>query len=333
MGRDPLLIFWVDLVGLSLNIRAVNFRLTILSVLACLAGCASPPAPPPAFDGERAYGYLTDQVAFGPRVPGTDAWRECREYFYAHFDSCGFEVDSQAFAFYDPYSHADVPLVNVIARHRGGKPNEPALLLGAHWDSRPRTDFHSDTSRMHEPIDGANDGASGVAVLMELATLIAMQPPGTNVDLVLFDGEDWGEEGDLDYYLLGSKHFARQGIRGLYRFGIIVDMIGDKNQQIYREVYSERYYKPLNDMIWNLAAQVGITTFIDLVNYSVIDDHLPLSTAGVPTVLVIDFDYPAWHTERDTPDQCSPQSLANVGTVLTHIVYNRILWPGNPSQR
>lgn len=307
-------------------------RLFLFALSLAVSGCSSAPVFPPVFDGARAYSYLTAQVDFGPRVPGTDAWRECRSYYYSHFASLGFEVDSQVFAFYDPYSHADVPLVNVIARFRGGPKNEPALLIGAHWDTRPRTDFHSDTSRTGEPIQGANDGASGVAVLMELANILAQRSPDINIDLVLFDGEDWGEAGDLDYYMLGSKHFARQKIRGRYRFGIVIDLIGDRDQQIYREAHSEQFYKPLNDMLWREAAVLGLATFRDSVKYSVMDDHLPLSTGGVPTVLLIDFDYPSWHTEHDTPDKCSPESLANVGRLLAHVIYNRELWPKNPSQ-
>ncbi|MCB2229313.1 M28 family peptidase [bacterium] len=310
----------------------MTFRTAFLSLLFALGSCTSAPTEPPEFDGNRAYEYLKKQVSFGPRMPGTEAWRQCRSYYYHFFDSLGLAVDSQSFHFYDPYSRADVPLVNVIARHRSGDEDAPPILLGAHWDSRPRTDFHSDSTRIDEPIDGANDGASGVAVLMELAALVAQQAPGVNIDLVLFDGEDWGKPRDIDYYLLGSKHFARQGIRGKYKFGIVVDMIGDADQQIYREMYSEQFYKPLNDMIWREAVALGRTTFIDMTKYRVIDDHLPLSTAGVPTVLLIDFDYPYWHTENDTPDKCSPEALANVGAVLARIIYNRSLWPEKPSQ-
>jgi Zn-dependent M28 family amino/carboxypeptidase len=301
--------------------------MVILALCLVIFGCGSPPPEPPAFDGDRAYEYLVEQVAFGPRVPGSEPWRECREYYYRHFESLGLEVDSQSFAFFDPYSRADVPLVNVIARHRGGDGEQPAILLGAHWDTRPRTDFHSDTTRINEPIQGANDGASGVAILMELANLFAQQSPGINVDLVLFDGEDWGESGDLDYYLIGSKHFASKGIRRDYRFGIIVDMIGDKDQQIYREAFSERFYQPLNDMIWNQAAKDSILTFHDSVKHTVIDDHLPIAAAGVPTVLIIDFDYPYWHTEFDTVDKCSAEALDNVGEVLVNILWNPDVWP------
>ena len=304
----------------------MKYSLLILAAL-LFAGCTEKPVEPPPFDGTKAYANLVSQVAFGPRVPGTEAWQQCRDYFYAYFDSCGLAVDSQAFYFYDPYSHADVPLVNLIARYRGDESDTTAILLAAHWDSRPRTDYHSDTTRINEPIDGANDGASGVAVLLELARLFKEKPPKTNVDLVLLDGEDWGKSGDLELYLLGSRHFAQTGIRGRYRFGIVVDMVGDADQQIYREAYAERFSSPITDMIWAVADSLGVTTFQNAVKYSILDDHLPLSAGGVPTTLIIDFDYPYWHTEFDTPDKCSPQSLSNVGRVLTKIAYNKALWP------
>jgi len=295
-------------------------------LLVCL-GCSND-VTPPEFDGNRAYEYLKDQVAFGPRVPGTEAWSECRSYFYEHFTNLGLEIDSQVFTFNDPYTGVDTPLVNVVVRFRGDPSDDKAVLLLAHWDSRPRTDFHTDsTLRDTEPIDGANDGASGVAILMELANLLSIRSPKSNVDLVLADGEDWGKVGHPEDYCIGSRHFAQQGIRGKYHFGIVIDMIGDRNQHIFREENSERFSKPVNDMIWETARDLGVTTFRDTVLHSVIDDHLPLNVGGVPTADIIDFDYPYWHTEFDTPDKCSPESLANVGNVLAEIIYRPSLWP------
>jgi Zn-dependent M28 family amino/carboxypeptidase len=295
-------------------------------LLACL-GCSND-VTPPEFDGNRAFVFLEEQVAFGPRVPGTEAWAECRSYFYQYFSGLGLEVDSQAFTFNDPYTGVDTPLVNVIVAYRGDPSDDKAALLLAHWDSRPRTDYHSDSSlRETEPIDGANDGASGVAVLMELGRLIAEHPPNSNVVMVLADGEDWGRVGDNEYYSIGSRNFARQGIRGKYHFGIVIDMVGDRNQHFFREETSERFSKPVNDMIWETARDLGITSFRDTVLHRVTDDHVPLNVGGVPTVDVIDFNYPYWHTEFDTPDKCSPESLANVGKVLTEIIYRPSLWP------
>jgi len=299
----------------------------LLIPLTLTLGCLPKEVTPPEFDGVRAYGYLVRQVEFGPRVAGTEASRACREYFYEHFRSLNMQVDSQCTTFFDPYSKTDSPLVNVIARFRGDAEDSLALILMAHYDSRPRTDYAIDTTKRNQPIDGANDGASGVAVLMELANMLAAKPPRSNVDIVLVDGEDWGKPIDHDYYLLGSRFFARSGIRGKYYFGIVIDMIGDSKQEIFRETYSQTYNLKLNDFVWNTAAELGVVSFHDSVKHTVIDDHLPLNVAGVPTILIIDFDYPFWHTELDTPDRCSAQSLANVGQVLAKIVYTPSSWP------
>ncbi|UCC44890.1 MAG: M28 family peptidase, partial [Candidatus Zixiibacteriota bacterium] len=203
-----------------------------------------------------------------------------------------------------------------------------AILLVAHYDSRPRTDLAFDTAFLEMPIDGANDGASGVAVLMELGNLMAEIRPPCNVEFLLTDAEDWGVSGDRDRYLLGSQHFGRSGIRDRYHFGIVLDMIGDAEQEICREAFSDSFFVEINDMIWEVAAELGVVTFIDSVRHGVLDDHLNLAAAGVPAVVVVDFDYPYWHTEYDTPDKCSPQALENVGVVMTRIVYSPSLWPG-----
>jgi Zn-dependent M28 family amino/carboxypeptidase len=299
------------------------------ALVALAVGCASTDRATPEFDANRAFAYLHDQVAFGPRVPGSPASAACRDYFVKHFQKAGLTVDSQKVYFRDPYSGASIPLVNVIARHPGSAKDPDRILLAAHYDSRPRTDNAVDIARKSEPIAGANDGASGVAILLELANLFEKNSPETAVDLVLLDGEDWGRASDLDYYSLGAKALAQSGLRDRYRFAIVLDMVGDADQQIYREVYSEQFQKPINDMIWGAAKTLQIATFFDTTRHAVIDDHLPLNVGGVPTVDIIDFDYPYWHTENDTPDKCSAQALGNVGRVITYIAYNRSIWPKN----
>ncbi len=292
-----------------------------------MSSCIDKKSVQPKFEGERAYQYLVKQVEFGPRVPGTESSRECRNYYYEYFKNLGVPADSQASEFTDPYSGRSIPLVNVIARIEGIDSNQPGILLMAHYDTRPRTDFPGAPELADRPITGANDGASGVAVLMELTNLLVQTKPPQNVDVALVDGEDWGETGDTDYYLLGSKEFARQGVRGNYRFAIVIDMVGDSSQQLYRESFSQRFYKDLNDMIWKTAGELGVATFIDSTVHMVLDDHISLAASGIPAVVIIDFDYPFWHTDRDTIDKCSPQSLENVGKVLTHICYNPDKWP------
>lgn len=290
--------------------------------------CSNPPVEPPAFMADRAYGYLLAQVDFGPRVPGSEASAQCRSYVYKYFSDLGLEVDSQAFLYFDPYSKRELRLVNVIASFKADPPQaSPGIVLMAHYDSRPRTDYASDANLKDQPIVGANDGASGVAVLMEMANMFAEVPPPTDVDLVIVDGEDWGKVGDHQHYVLGSREFVNRGVRGKYLFGIVVDMVGDADQQIYREVYSEHYNKELNDVVWDAAARLGVATFRDSVKYTILDDHLSLNTGGVPAIDIIDFDYPYWHTEFDTPDKCSGESLAEVGKVLAEVIYHPSLWP------
>ncbi len=236
-------------------------------------------------------------------------------------------IDSQKVAFVDPYSGDTIPLVNIIARIH--PEITPRIFVAAHYDCRPRAERARDSAKRDLPIDGANDGASGVAVLMEFANSFKEQAPSAGVDLILLDGEDWGKSGDLDYYSLGAKALSRRLSKEQYRFGIVLDMIGDRDQLIYREGYSEQFHKPLNDLIWSVAAKLQITTFRDSVKHSVIDDHLPFNVIGIPTVDLIDFDYPFWHTDQDTPDKCSPEALSNVGKVVSHIIYNQSIWPKN----
>lgn len=310
--------------------KHIAFCLIGLLIALSSSGCNTGPAEPPVFDGTRAFGYLVDQVELEPRVPGTPASAAARDLFYRHFSNLGLSVDSQKFDYFDPYSQTEFTMTNVIASYRSENTGAgPAILLVAHYDCRPRTDYAVDTTLKNHPIDGANDGASGVAVLMELANLFAQTPAPCNVDLLLVDGEDWGRVGDLKNYMLGSREFARSGIRGKYRFGLVLDMIGDADQQIYREVFSDQYHDDLNDLVWGTAQKLGITTFIDSAKYHIQDDHLPLNVGGVPTIDIIDFDYKFWHTEFDTPDKCSAKSLENVGRVLTDIIYKSWTWQKN----
>lgn len=297
-----------------------------MAVCLLVIGCGGGTITPPSFDQNRAFGHLKTQVALGPRVPGSDASRACRSLLADHFRNLGLAVDSQPFDFFDPYSQTRIPMVNLRGRLHVSD-NAETILLAAHYDSRPRTDFPSDPALADQPIAGANDGASGVAVLMELATLCREQAPDVNVDFLFVDGEDWGKAGDHDLYCLGSKQFAARGIRGQYRFAIVVDMVGDRDQRIYREGYTDMYHRSLNDLIWRTARDLGVATFADSIKQAIIDDHLSFTAGGVPSTVIIDFDYPFWHTDKDTPDKCSGESLANVGRVLAHIIYNPKLWP------
>jgi Zn-dependent M28 family amino/carboxypeptidase len=200
-------------------------------------------------------------------------------------------------------------------------------LLCAHWDTRPRAEQDPDKSKRNKPILGANDGASGVAVLLELASLLRTKAPPIGIDIALFDGEDYGAEGDHANYLLGSRYFAKNRPSSyLPRFGVLLDMVGDKNLELPKEGFSVRYAPGVVNLVWSTARELGISQFVDAAGEDIIDDHLPLNEAGIPTIDLIDFNYPDptnrfWHTHQDIPENCSPESLEAVGAVLVHVLY------------
>lgn len=281
-------------------------------------------SPIPLFSGQRAYEILLRQTSFGPRNPNSTGHRECLNYLSSTLRGLAGEIRLQDFT-HAGYKGESLRLTNIVASFR--PEIKTRLLLCAHWDTRPRAD--QDSTRREEPILGANDGASGVAVLIELATLLKQTPPPVGVDIALFDGEDYGMEGDHARYLLGSRHFASARTSDyLPRFGVLLDMVGDAFLEIPREGYSVRYAPDIVDLVWNTARDLGIGQFIAEAGPEVIDDHLPLNEAGIKTIDLIDFNYPDptnryWHTHQDTPEHCSPQSLEAVGTVLTHVVYTQ----------
>ncbi len=282
----------------------------------------SPTIPP--FSGQRAYELLLRQTSFGPRNPNSKGHRECLNYLSTTLRALAGEVRLQDFS-HAGYKGETLRLTNIIASFQPDL--RTRLLLCAHWDTRPRAD--QDSTRREEPILGANDGASGVAVLLELAMMLKQNQPPVGVDIVLFDGEDYGTEGDHASYLLGSRHFATTRPSDyLPRFGILLDMVGDTFLEIPREGYSVRYAPDIVDLVWNKARDLGIGQFTAEAGPEVIDDHLPLNEAGIKTIDLIDFNYPDpsnryWHTHQDTPEHCSPQSLEAVGTVLAHVVYTQ----------
>ena len=279
-------------------------------------------SPPPRFDGQRAFSDLLNQCQIGPRYPGSDGHRKAKEYFLDKLSQTTNFVKVQEFVHSDPEEGTRLELTNIIASYHPEKARR--VLLCAHWDTRPFADYDPDTTRREEPILGANDGASGVAVLLEVARVVSRQEPLLGVDIVLFDGEDGGDAGDVEGFCLGSKHFAR--VLGDYRpeFGILLDMIGDKDLTVYKEAYSARYAGGLTDSVWAKAEEMGLDCFQDSVKYAVYDDHVPLLGAGIRVIDLIDFDYPHWHTTSDTPDKCSPESLQKIGDLLLHILYKGI---------
>lgn len=298
-------------------------------VLFCLLLAGSPPrgsAAIPEFDGLRAFAMLERQVAFGPRDPGSAGHGACRDFLAGELQRYTPHVDLLPFT-HPGYGGTMLRLTNIRARFNPEA--RTRILLAAHWDTRPRAERDPDPLLRAQPIAGANDGASGVAVLLELARLMHDHPPPVGIDVVFLDGEDYGREGDNERYLLGARAYARS-LRDARRpaFGILLDMVGDARLEIRPEQNSVEYAPQVVELIRGAAAALGIPEFRDGPGPAVLDDHIPLIEAGVPTANIIDFEYPDashrfWHTHADVPANCSPQSLEAVGRVITHIVYTR----------
>jgi glutaminyl-peptide cyclotransferase len=279
-------------------------------------GCAR--SARPEFDGASAFSFLREQCDMGPRYPGSPGHEAMERFLAATLDSFGATVTRQPFE--AVLSTGDtLRLVNIIASYRPDAGTR--ILIGAHYDTRPRADHDPNPANRATPINGANDGASGVAVLLELARLFAGAKPPVGVDLVFFDGEDWGEEGHTEDYLLGSRRYAKS--LGIHRprAAIVLDMIGERDSRIPIEGFSAASSPALCARIYGIARTLGVPNFVQSPGPSIIDDHLPLIQAGLSAIDLIDFDYPYWHTLGDTPDKCSGESLAAVGTVLVRFIW------------
>jgi len=294
--------------------RNIFLYLFFLSILLCCCSSSTP-----KFDGERAFSHLMKQCQFGPRYPGSSGHENTRKYLLDMLSSYSNLVKTQDFVFSDEKQKIELKLSNIIASFYPEK--KERVLFCAHWDTRPIADQDPDTALRREPIMGANDGASGVAILLEIAQIISQKSPQRGVDIVLFDGEDWGAGDDLDGFCLGSKYFARNRGDYLPKFGILLDMVGDKDLTIYKEGYSYGYAKEFVDLVWSQAKSLELSCFKDSVKHSIYDDHIPLLSAGIPCIDIIDFDYPYWHTTQDTPDKCSSESLQKIGDLLIDILY------------
>lgn len=276
------------------------------------------------FNGDRAFQYLEEQVAIGIRAPNTPGAQKAIDYYKTFLEPLADEVTLQNFQHPDPYADRTLNLTNIIARF--DPENRNRVMLCAHWDTRPRAD--RDPLRPEDPILGANDGASGVAVLMEIANQLREQPARIGVDLVLFDGEDYGKEGHLEGYLIGSRYLAANLYTPPPQQVILLDMIGDSELEITIDPVSYRAAPHLVDAIWEVADELGYTEFVREMGPGMYDDHVSFIDIGIPAIDIIDFSYPNdytnyWHTHEDTPDKCSPYSLEVVGNTILTWVYRQ----------
>ncbi|MGZ9221248.1 MAG: M28 family peptidase [Anaerolineales bacterium] len=260
-----------------------------------------PETGPLTFNGQRAYADVETQVAFGPRLPGSEGHAMIREWMREELVAASWQVEVQES---EALGH---PIQNIVAKRSA---EAPQIIIGAHYDSRIFADQDPDPSQHTNPVPGANDGASGVAVLLELARTL---PEDTQpIWLVFFDAEDNGNIEGWDW-ILGSREFVRNN-PVQPRAVIIVDMIGDADLNIYKERNSD---PALTDEVWETAKRLGYQNkFIPEYKHSMLDDHTPFLQAGMPAMDIIDFDYPYWHTTHDTPDKVSAESLLAVGETL-----------------
>jgi hypothetical protein len=269
----------------------------------------------------RAYGYLQEICAIGPRISGSPGMRQQLRLLREHFAKLGGNVRFQPFMAPNPRGGEKVQLVNMIVEWHPEK--KERVLLCAHFDTRPLPDRDpSPSARREGTFIGANDGASGTALLMELGHLMRSLDIRYGVDFALFDGEEFVYD-ERDRYFLGSENFARMYVKEppahKYRWGVLLDMVGDADLQIYQEKISLswRDTRPLVAQIWGTAQRIGVREFVAQPRHEVQDDHIPLrQIANIPTCDIIDFDYPAWHTTADVPQNCSGESMAKVGWVV-----------------
>ena len=292
--------------------------LTCLIVL--LLGCAES-SPRTSFDGNAALGYVREQMAFGPRIPGTDGHRRTGDWIVSQMKSRADTVIEQTWVHVTARGDS-LPMRNVLARIRPGMPQR--VLYLAHWDTRPVSDEAADAAQRRIPVPGANDGASGVALLIAVADALKETPPIYGVDLLFVDGEDYGDFGPPPVdVLIGSTYFAANLPSADYRplFGVLWDMIGDRELQILQEGYSVRAAPEIVQRVWSTAADLGYQkTFLPRGGYEILDDHVPLLRAGLRVIDVIDLDYCCHHKPTDTIDKVSVRSLQTVGDVAVGLL-------------
>ncbi len=312
-----------------------------VAVFFMITGCKSDPdfmfsdqgRVVPEFSSERAFQYIEEQVNLGPRVPNTESHREAIQYFNRHFRETAGNRSVYVQSFQTVVYGDTLNLYNLVASFAPEKSDR--ILLAAHWDSRPRGE--EDPVNPELPISGADDGGSGVGVLMEFANIFAEHELPIGVDIILFDGEDYGEEGDLDYYFLGSRYWGNNPPVPGYspRFGILLDMVGGQNATFPKEGYSMRFAPRLVDEIWSIGREFGHTDlFLNERGGMIADDHIIVEQlTGIPMINIIHHRVgptgqvrfpPYWHTQNDNLDIIDKNVLQAVGDVLLELIYNRI---------
>ncbi|HYS69944.1 MAG TPA: M28 family peptidase [Gemmatimonadaceae bacterium] len=306
----------------------------VILLLCLVAGCkgdarggsatqrsAGTTATATGFNGSAAYSYAKSQVDFGPRVPGSPAAKQAGDWIIRQMRARADTVSVQAFN----YTTADgkkLPLRNILARFRP-ELSERVLYI-THWDSRPISESAATEAEKKMPVPGANDGASGVGMFVALGDVLKKTKPNVGVDLLFTDGEDYGQFGPPEVdVLIGAKYFATHLPSPNYKplYGVLWDMIGDKDLRIPYEMYSFQQAPEVVSRVWQTAADLGHSdVFVQESGGQIVDDHIPLLNAGLRVIDVIDLTYPPHHTPQDTMDKISAKSLATVGDVATALV-------------
>ena len=299
-------------------------RSLAVALAAAAAACgAQAKRPVREFNGTAAFGYLQKQVEFGPRIPGTPAHEQTGDWILAQLRATADTVVVQEIAHRTPTGQT-LPMRNFLARFRPQAAER--ILFLAHWDTRPNADQSANLGAQRMPVPGANDGASGVAVLLGVADILKVKPPTVGVDLLFVDGEDFGNFADSTQVLIGSRWFAaHQPVGYPPLFAVLFDMIGDKNLMLPYEQNSQAYAPEVVDRVWRVADAQGYgNIFVRQAGPSLVDDHVALQRAGIHAIDVVDFDYGPnngyWHTTDDTVDKVSASSLQVVGDVAIALV-------------
>jgi hypothetical protein len=332
--------------------KQINYFFTLLFATVLISCNFNPKKPPaesetketpavtvkvPEFNPDSAFSYVAQQVAFGPRVMNTPAHEKCAAFLDGKLKSWCQDVTVQK-GTVRAYNGAILKFSNIIASFNPG--TNDRIFLCSHWDSRPYADHDPDPKNRNKPIDGANDGASGVGILMDIARQVSLSSPKIGVDIILFDAEDYGppqgwkpNENTEEYWGLGSQYWASQPHKADYfaKYGILLDMVGAPNATFLEETLSMQYASDVVKLVWETASRIGFSSyFIMEPGLQITDDHVPLNKVrGIPTIDIIHLDrssqtgfYPYWHTTKDNMASIDKNTLNAVGQTLLTVVYN-----------
>lgn len=287
------------------------------------------------FDSDSAYAYVARQVAMGPRVPGSPANAECARYIVRELTRHGADTVTEQRASVTAYNGDVLPINNIMGRFNTEAPTR--LLLLAHYDTRPWADSDPDQANHASPVPGANDGGSGVGVLLEIARQISKTQPKVGVDMLFVDAEDYGQESGFsnhdETWALGTQYWIEHmpyAQDALPRYAILLDMVGGIDAKFHREYFSNNSARNIVDKVWGIAARSGYgSRFVNLDGGAVVDDHVYINKAGIPAIDIIESKNdvtksfsPTWHTINDDLDNIDRASLKAAGQTVLNVIYS-----------